>query len=83
MKGQTHAHSLIETIAGTAIGYVVAVASQTIIYPWFGVAFSFRENLTLAAIFTVISLARGYVVRRTFNRWHVRAHACRVGLTHV
>lgn len=77
MSGQTHVHSVIETCAGTAIGYGVAVVSQIAIFPWFGIVIPVQHNFALAGAFTAISLVRGYVVRRAFNRWHVRAQARR------
>lgn len=64
---QTRISSAVETCASTAIGYAVAVCTQLIVLPWFGFTPTFNENLTMAAIFTVVSLVRGYWVRRLFN----------------
>ena len=33
---------------------------------------SFGQNLQITGIFTVASIARGYFVRRAFNRWGMR-----------
>ena len=65
---QTHTQSLAETLASVAIGYIVAVISQLVILPWFGVELTLSENFTVALWFTGVSIARGYVVRRVFNR---------------
>ena len=65
---QTRTQSLAETLASVAIGYIVAVISQVIILPWFGVELTLSENFTVALWFTGVSIARGYVVRRAFNR---------------
>jgi hypothetical protein len=60
--------SLIETITSTAIGYSVAVATQLTVFPLFGINIPLQDNLAIGAIFTVVSIVRGYVVRRVFNR---------------
>lgn len=70
--GQSKRGSVIETITGTAIGYSVAVLSQVILFPFFDVNVSLEQNLVIALWFTVISLIRGYWVRRLFNLMHVR-----------
>jgi hypothetical protein len=65
---QSRKLSLIETITSTAIGYSVAVATQVSVFPLFGINIPLQDNLAIGAIFTVISIVRGYVVRRVFNR---------------
>jgi hypothetical protein len=64
---QTRLGSLIETAVNTAIGYGVALVSQLAIFPLFGIHVPFSANLEIGAWFTVISIARGYVLRRWFN----------------
>lgn len=69
---QSRAHSFIESLANIAVGYGVAVVTQVIVFPFYGIAVSWRGNVSMGAIFTVVSLCRSYVLRRLFNRWHVR-----------
>lgn len=64
---QSKIESLIETIINTAIGYLVALASQLIVFPMVGIDVPISTNLEIGAWFTVISVARGYVIRRWFN----------------
>jgi hypothetical protein len=64
---QSRAMSAAESVANVAIGYGVAVASQIVIFPLFGVHLPLSDNLLIGAWFTVISLARSYVVRLVFN----------------
>lgn len=64
---QSRAMSAVESVANVAIGYGVAVASQIAIFPLFGVHLPLSDNLLIGAWFTVISLARSYIVRRAFN----------------
>lgn len=65
---QTRVGSIVETIAGTAIGYGVAVVANVLVLPAFGYPVTFAEANGIAVIFTIISVIRGYVVRRLFNR---------------
>ena len=64
---QTKAHSLIESVSNTAIGFGVGLASQILIFPMFGIHIKLSQNMKMAAWFTAISIARGYVVRRWFT----------------
>ena len=65
---QSKRMSLIETLVSTAIGYLVAVATQAAVFPLFGLHVPLQDNLMIGAIFTVVSIVRGYLVRRVFNR---------------
>ena len=67
---QTRLQSFIESFINVAIGYGVALISQILVFPLFGINIPMESNLLIGAIFTVISIVRSYVVRRVFNRWH-------------
>jgi hypothetical protein len=67
---QSKRQSLIESFVNVAIGYGVALMSQILIFPLFGIHIPLASNLAIGAIFTVISIARSYAVRRVFNRLH-------------
>lgn len=69
---QSRIGSIIESIANIAIGFGVALASQILIFPLYGAHLSLRDNLWITLWFTLISLARGYVLRRVFNAITVR-----------
>lgn len=69
---QTKTQSLCETLTSVAIGYMVALASQLLIFPAFGVHLPLSDNLLIGAWFTVISVVRGYAVRRYFSWRHGR-----------
>lgn len=64
---QTRLGSLIEACINVLIGYGIALAAQLIVFPWFGIHIPLADNLTIGAIFTLISIARSYVIRRWFN----------------
>lgn len=65
---QSRLQSAVESMANVAIGYAVAVASQTLIFPMFGINVTLSDNLLIGGYFTLISIARSYAVRRWFNR---------------
>ena len=68
---QTKLESAIEVVVNVLIGYAVATASQIMIFPLFGIFLPLSDNLLIGAYFTAISIVRGYVVRRFFNRGRV------------
>ena len=65
---QTKKQSLTEAITNTAVGFVVSLASIFLILPVFGIESTPLKNIGITAYFTVVSIARGYVLRRVFNR---------------
>ncbi|MEN6622241.1 MAG: hypothetical protein ABFD50_11895 [Smithella sp.] len=65
---QLKKHSLLESIVNVAVGYGVALLSQVIIFPVFGIKVTIRDNILIGLFFTVISIARSYVLRRIFNK---------------
>ena len=64
---QSRLMSLVEAVANVAVGYGVAVLTQMVVFPLFGLRTTVPENLAIGANFTVVSLARGYVLRRAFE----------------
>lgn len=60
--------SAVESVANVAIGYGVAVLAQVAIFPLFGLEVRLSDNLAIGGLFTLVSLARSYMVRRLFNR---------------
>lgn len=72
---QSRLGSFVESLANVAIGYGVALVSQLLIFPLYGIAVTLSTNLYIGAWFTVISIARSYCVRRWFNARLHRAFA--------
>ena len=64
---QSRIESLIESCTNVLIGYVVAVLSQLLIFPFFNIHVPLTSNLAIGLWFTVISLLRSYILRRYFN----------------
>lgn len=64
---QSRKMSMVETVSNVIIGYFVAVSSQIIIFPFFDIRTELKDNLIIGLWFTIISIIRGYVLRRFFN----------------
>jgi hypothetical protein len=64
---QSRRLSLIEAVTNVAVGYVLAVITQIMVFPWFGIHPSLGENLAIGSMFTGISLLRSYALRRLFE----------------
>ena len=64
---QTRLGSLIEAVINVLIGFGINFTANALIFPMFGWSISASQNLVLGLIYTAISVARSYVVRRWFN----------------
>jgi hypothetical protein len=69
---QTKRHSLLESLVNVAIGYGVALISQLLIFPLYGVHLPLGDNIAIGLWFTAISIVRSYSLRRWFNRVTVK-----------
>ena len=64
---QSRLMSLVEVGTNVVVGYGLAVTMQVLLFPLFGLAVSLGENLALGLVFTVVSLARSFCIRRLFE----------------
>jgi hypothetical protein len=64
---QSRLMSLVESVANVVVGYGVAVVTQILIFPIFGLHTTLVQNLKLGLVFTVVSIARSYMLRRLFE----------------
>jgi hypothetical protein len=64
---QSRIMSLVEAVANVIVGYGVAVATQILIFPIFGLHTTLAQNLKMGAVFTVVSIARSFTLRRLFE----------------
>lgn len=69
---QSRRMSAAEAVANVAIGYAIAVAATAVILPAFGYPVTAQDALGISAAFTVVSLARSYLLRRVFNRMVIK-----------
>ena len=64
---QTRRWSLIEAVASTALGAGASLLLQVFLAWAYDKSFTFGENVQWVVWFTLLSLVRGYGVRRLFN----------------
>ena len=60
--------SLVEAAANVVIGYGIAVATQVVVFPAFGIYITLEDDLAIGLVFLVVSLIRSYLLRRVFER---------------
>ena len=67
--------SLVEAVTNIEVGYGLAVLTQIIVFPLFGLHASLSENLLIGCFFVGVSLIRSFAIRRFFNgAWMARFH---------
>lgn len=71
---QSRLASLIEALMNTAIGFVLSLIVGHFVLPKYGCTPGLAVNVEITMIYTIVSIARGYVIRRWFNaRLHHQA----------
>jgi len=66
---QSKKHSILESIANTAIGFGVNLFTSPLVYYLTGVKTSVTQICTTTLCFTAISVVRNYIIRRYFNKF--------------
>ena len=66
---QSRWSSFIEAWVNVAIGFGINFAANLLVLPLFGFDIHVGQALGIGLVFTVISVARGYAIRRWFNGW--------------
>ena len=59
--------SFMEAVTNIVVGYGLAVLTQIIVFPLFGLHASLSENLLIGCFFVGVSLIRSFAIRRLFN----------------
>jgi hypothetical protein len=70
---QSRAMSLVESLTNVAVGYGIAVVTQMLVFPLFGLSATLAENMAIGAVFTVVSIARSFTLRRVFETVRMRS----------
>lgn len=65
---QSKKQSVIESITNTIIGLLTSFIIQLIIYPILKIPVSISQNVTITIVFFLVSVLRGYLIRRFFNK---------------
>lgn len=64
---QSRLMSLVEAVANVIVGYGVAVVTQILIFPIFGLHTTLAQNLQMGLLFTGVSIIRSFLLRRLFE----------------
>ena len=67
---QNKKQSFIESVIQTAIGLTTSFIIQLVIYPLMNIPVTIGQNITITLVFTIVSILRGYIIRRYFNKKH-------------
>ena len=71
---QSKKHSFFESLQNVAIGYLIAVGSQVVIFPLFDIHLPIKANFQIGLFMTVVSVCRSYLIRR----WNTKRNERRV-----
>ena len=64
---QTKLESLTEVIINVIVGWIIGLLTQLLVFPIFDIHISFGDQFWISVVFTVVSIARSYMIRRWFN----------------
>lgn len=65
---QKKSHSFAEAWINVLVGLGINFTVQLILYPILKIPVSIGQNITICAVFTIVSVTRSYLLRRLFNR---------------
>lgn len=74
---QTRLSSFIEALFNVAIGFSINFVANMLILPLIGFHITPGQNLFIGVLYTIVSVARSYTIRRWFN---ARIHAAAMRL---
>jgi uncharacterized membrane protein len=69
---QSRAFSLLEALSNVAVGLLVAMGTQLVVFHLLGIAVSTGETVIITCAFTAVSILRSYALRRLFETLRVR-----------
>jgi hypothetical protein len=67
-KMQSKKHSMLESVTNVAVGFVITLVFSPFIYTLCGMEYTWGQLGWVTLIFTALSIARSYVIRRFFNK---------------
>jgi uncharacterized membrane protein YbhN (UPF0104 family) len=65
---QTKKQSFLESVTQTVIGLITSIIIQLFLYPAMGIPVTFFQNIIITTVFFIVSILRGYVIRRYFTK---------------
>ena len=64
---QSRLMSAVETATNIAVGLVVSLLAQIVIFDVYYIHVTLSQNVEITLFFTVVSIVRSYALRRFFN----------------
>lgn len=64
---QSRLMSMTEAITNVVVGFLLAVGVQLVVFPPLGVDVTFQNSMLMGSLFTAVSVARSYTLRRLFE----------------
>jgi hypothetical protein len=71
---QSRKASATEAVLNVLVGLVTSTVANAVILPIYGMPFHWAAFGQIAIWFTLISLARSYLLRRAFNQLHIQGY---------
>ena len=65
---QSKKSSFIESLVNTFVGFIVTIAFSPFIYWLCDVQINLPQMSVVTILFTILSIARNYIIRRFFNK---------------
>jgi hypothetical protein len=59
--------SFMEAVTNTSVGFVISLITWYFVAAAMNIPVTWSQNLIITGIFTVVSVARGYILRRIFD----------------
>ena len=69
---QTKTGSFVEACINVLIGFWINFFANLVILPLIGFQITISQNLYIGVLYTIVSVARSYVIRRWFNYYIVK-----------
>ena len=71
---QSKIESLVEALVNTAVGFCITMAVLPAVNYICGINMTIGQASLSTILFTIVSIVRGYVIRRVFNNLYVVKH---------
>ena len=76
---QSRIMSMVEAVTNVVVGYVLAIATQIVVFPWFGLHATLAQNMAMGGAFSIVSVIRGFALRRVFEALRTRPQRSTAG----
>lgn len=70
---QSRLMSLVEAATNVVVGYGIAVLTQIVVFPLFGMSVTLAQNLAIGLVFSAVSVIRSFALRRVFEAIRMRS----------